>query len=175
MARRSGTTAGRARATLEASRRLGALPATNGALANGSLSGPQVEGIADAASADPSAEARLLASAARHDLRELREDCANTKARAEDAAERAARLHRQRCRRTWRGLDGSWKLSLRNTPEAGAEIEAALAPLREARFHQARLADKPEPTEAYAADALSELVRLATAAQAGERVESVRR
>lgn len=145
MARRSGTTAGRARATLEASRRLGALPATNGALANGSLSGPQVEGIADAASADPSAEARLLASAARHDLRELREDCANTKARAEDAAERAARLHRQRCRRTWRGLDGSWNLSLRNTPEAGAEIEAALAPLREARFHQARLADKPEP------------------------------
>ncbi len=52
----------------------------------------------------------------------------------EDPDERGARLHCQRSLRTWKGSDGSWNLSLRNTPEAGAEIEAALAPLHEAIF-----------------------------------------
>ncbi len=168
MARQSGITTGRARSVLEASRRLASLPGTDEALAKGELLFPQAEAITDAATADPSSEPRLLGTAKRRGLRELREDCARTKARAEDAAERAARLHRQRCLRTWKASDGSWNLSLRNTPEAGADIEAALAPLRDQIFNTARLAGRSEPTEAYAADALSELVRLGATTQQSE-------
>ncbi len=82
MARRSGITTGRAQAALEASRRLAELGETDQALAKGTLSGPQAEAITDAATSDPSSESRLLGTAKRRGLRELREDCARTKARA---------------------------------------------------------------------------------------------
>ncbi len=74
---------------------------------------------------------------------------------------------RQRGLPTWTGADGSWNLGLHTTPEAGAELHAALAPRREALFQAARLQGRSEPVEAYAADALHELVRLAVGASAG--------
>jgi hypothetical protein len=40
-------------------------------------------------------------------VRDLRDECARTKARVEDPDERGARLHRQRSLRTWKGSDGS--------------------------------------------------------------------
>lgn len=46
---------------------------------------------------------------------------------------------RQRGLPTWTGADGSWNLGLHTTPEAGAELHAALAPRREALFQAARL------------------------------------
>ena len=148
-----GTTTGRARAALETSKRLAALPAADQAVAKGELSEQQAAAIAEAATADPSAEQRLVELAKRRDLRKLREECARTQARAEDEAKRAERLHRQRSLRTWTAADGSWNLSAKNSPEVGALVEAVLAPLKEAVFQAARLAGEHESNEAYAADA----------------------
>jgi hypothetical protein len=52
----------------------------------------------------------------------------------------------------------------KNTPEVGAQIEAALAPLKEAIFQTARLEGRHESGEAYAADALAEMARRSVAA-----------
>ncbi len=54
---------------------------------------------------------------------------------------------------------------MRNTPEVGAELEAALAPLRESLFHLARRAGRHESAEDYGADAMVELVRRAVGAE----------
>jgi len=163
----AGTTTGRARAALETSKRLAKLPAADEALAKGELSDQEAAAIAAGATADPSQEARLVELAKRRDLRRLREESARIQARAEDEAKRAERLHRQRSLRTWTGADGSWNMRVCNTPEAGAEIEAVLAPLREAIFNAARLAGNHESGDAYAADALTEMARRAAAAEDG--------
>jgi hypothetical protein len=160
----SGTTTGRARAALEASKALAALPEADAAVAKGELSDQQAQAITEAATADPSAEGRLLELAKRRDLRRLRDECARVRARAEDEAKRSERLTRQRCLRTWVGADGSWNLMSKNTPEVGAQIEAALAPLKEAIFGAARIEGRHEPGEAYAADALAEMARRSVAA-----------
>jgi len=57
-----------------------------------------------------------LELAKRRDLRRLREEAARVQARAEDEAEQAERLHRQRSLRTWTGADGSWNLMAKHTP-----------------------------------------------------------
>jgi hypothetical protein len=167
LAQLSGTTTGRARGALETSKALAGLPRADAAVAAGELSDQQASAIASAAGADPSAEDRLVALAKRRDLRRLREECARTSARAEDEAKRHQRLHRQRSLRTWKGPDGSWNLSVRNTPEVGAEFEAALAPLREAIFGAARLRGEHESGEAYGADALAAMVRRSLGAEDG--------
>lgn len=176
----AGTTTGRARSALETSKRLAALPEADEAVAKGELSEQQAAAIAEAATADPSAEQRLVELAKRGDLRKLREECARTRARAEDEAERAERLHRQRSLRTWTAADGSWNLLAKNSPEVGALIEAVLAPLREAIFQAARLGGDHESNEAYGADALAEMARRAAGAEdgvapAGERAENQER
>ncbi|MBW3610761.1 MAG: 13E12 repeat family protein [Actinobacteria bacterium] len=173
MAHQSGTTTGRSRACLEASKALSDLPETDAALAAGELSDQQAAAICGAAGSsgtDPDAEARLLQIARRRELRELREAAARVRASAEDGAERAKRLHDQRSLRTWIGADGSWNLAVRNTPEMGAELEAALAPLRESIFQLARRAGRHQPGEAYGADALVELVRRSVGADDVARV-----
>jgi hypothetical protein len=161
----AGTTTGRTRAALETSKRLAALPAADEAVAKGELSQQEATAAGAGAAADPSQEARLVALAKRRDLRKLQEECARIQARAEDEAKRTERLHRQRSLRTWTGADGSWNLSVKNTPQVGAEFEAVLAPLREAIFQQARLAGKHESNEAYGADALAEMARRAAGAE----------
>ena len=47
---------------------------------------------------------------------------------------------------------------MRNNPEVGAQFMAALAPIRDRLFEQARKEGRREPQEAYAADALVEAV-----------------
>ncbi len=158
MARTSGATTGRARADLETSKQLASLPGTDRAVAEGKLSDPQAVAVADAASADPEAESRLLGTAERAGLRDLRDECGRTKARTEDEQTRATRLHRQRSMRTWKGADGSWNLQMANTPEVGAQIEAVLAPVRDRIFHDARIEGRHEANEPYAADALTEVI-----------------
>jgi hypothetical protein len=107
----------------------------------------------------------LVELAKRRDLRKLREECARVQARAEDDAQRAERLYRQRSLRTWTGADGSWNLIAKHTPEAGAQVEAALATLREAVFQSARRAGNHESGEAYGADALVEMARRSAATE----------
>ena len=82
-------------------------------------------------------------------LKELKDACQRAKARVEDDQARAKRLHDTRAARTWKGMDGSWNLHVRNCPEIGARIEAVLRAETEQIFTQARREGRREPLEAY--------------------------
>ena len=159
LARHTGGTVGQAADAIATARRLEHLPTLDAAARSGELSVAQTAAIAEAATADPSAEARLVATARGASLAELRAECARTKAAAcPDLEARRRRINDRRSLRDWTDADGAWHLHLRHNPEVGAQLMAALAPRRDRRFEQARAAGRREPLEAYAADALVEAV-----------------
>lgn len=173
LARATGTSVTRAGEVLDTARRIQALPALAAAARAGSLSGAQVAAVADAASLDASAEARLLELAGRSSLAELREECGRTKAAARpDPEQRRRAIHAGRYLRSWTDAEGAWHLGMRDNPEVGAEIVAALVPIRDRLFAEARRKGRRESSEAYAADALAELARQATSA--GEATSEAR-
>jgi hypothetical protein len=136
------------------------LPAVDAAARAGALSPQQTAAVADAAAVDASAADRLLEKAATSSLGELREECARVKAAAlPDAEARRAKIHAERFLRTWSDAEGGWNLRMRDNPEVGAQIMAALLAIRDRLFRAARKEGRPEPSEAYAADALAELAR----------------
>ncbi|MDP8991861.1 MAG: HNH endonuclease [Actinomycetota bacterium] len=168
LAAKAGAAAGAARAELEASKRLVSLPATETALRAGALSGPQVQAITDGASANRGAESRLLQQAGRASLAELRTECARARAAADaDPDESYRRIRRARRLRRYCDAEGAWNLHARGPVDAGAQLEAALEPLVEERFRQARAAGEREDREAYAFDALVELARRARRGSSG--------
>src|SRR5204862_6707648 len=96
-ARTPGSSVGAAGDAIAAARRLEGLPAASAAARRGELSTAQLAAIAEAASADPSAEGRLVEAAGRPSLRELKDDCARTTAAASsDAEARRRRIHDER-------------------------------------------------------------------------------
>src|SRR4051812_28468689 len=76
VAKRTGTTAAKARSRIETGARLRTTKKTRAAATGGQLSPEQTEAIADAVAADPAAEEELLKSAKKKSLGELRDDCA---------------------------------------------------------------------------------------------------
>ena len=160
LARTTGTSVSHATEALETARQLETLPAVGAAARAGSLSASQVAAVADAAGVDPSAEARLVEKARSASLAELREECLRTKAAARpDAEARRRAIHDQRFLRTHTDAEGAWNLRMRDNPEVGAEILAAIAPIRDRLFRAARAEGRHEASEAYGADALAELAR----------------
>jgi len=160
LARRTGTSVGQAAQALETGKRLSALPETAAAARRGELSPHQTSAIADAASADPSAEASLLDQARRASLQELKDQCARTRAAAlPDPEARRRRIHERRHLRTYNDAEGAWNLHMRDNPEVGAGVMAALAPIRDALFARARAEGRQEPLAAYAAAARAALAR----------------
>ena len=159
LARQTGSTVGQAAGAIATAKRLGNLPILDAAARSGELSAAQTAAIADAATADPSAEARLVATAKHGSLAELRVECARTKAAAcPDLEARRRQIHDRRSLRDWTDGEGTWHLHMRDNPEVGAQLTAALAPLRDRLFERARADRRREPLEAYAADALVEAV-----------------
>ena len=149
---------GQAGEVLDTARRLGSLPAVAAAARAGELSAPQASAVAAAATADPSAERRLLDKAQRSSLAELREECARTRAAAEpDAEARRRAIHAGRFLRTYTDSEGAWNLRMRDNPEVGAGIMAGVDAIRHRLFRAARVEGRREGAEAYAADALAEL------------------
>jgi hypothetical protein len=172
LAAASGTSLARARETLDTGRRLGELPATAEALRRGDLSMEQACLVASAAADDPDAETRLLETARSGSVGELRDECARVKANACDREVRRRRIHEQRHLRSWVDGDGAGHLHLRDNPERVAEMMAGLAPVRDHLFEQARSQGRREPLDAYAADALHEVIRRRTATpKAGGRTK----
>ncbi|MBA2625679.1 MAG: DUF222 domain-containing protein, partial [Acidimicrobiia bacterium] len=152
-----GRSTGSAKAALATSKRLESLSETTEALKSGTLSAEQAEAVAEAASADP--EAGLLRAANVDSLPELREVCRRTKAAADvDREVTYRRLRAARCLRRSTDAEGAYHLHLATTADDGARIDAALAPVFERHLAEARSAGRREPMEAYAADALVELV-----------------
>jgi hypothetical protein len=155
LARLSGTTAGAAHAELTTSQRLVSLPGTEQAVRQGELSPAQAASIADAAALDPTLEDRLLRTAARRTVRELRHECARAKAAADpDADARYERIRRERSLRTFTDHEGAWNLHARGPADAGARVMSALQPLLDAVFAGARAEGRRESSDAYAFDAL---------------------
>ncbi len=177
LARTTGTSVGQASEALLTGRRLATLPAASAAARAGRLSAPQAAAVADAAAVDPAAEERLVESAQRCSLPELREECARTKAAAQpDPEARRREIHAGRFLRSYTDAEGAWNLRGRDNPEVGAEIMAAIDAIRDRLFRTARGEGRREPSEAYAADALLELARGgggARAARAGSRAKVI--
>jgi Domain of unknown function (DUF222) len=160
LARKSGTSLGAARSSLETSKRVRDLPHTRSAMRRGELSRSQADEIAGAAAAKPDAERSLLTTAAGSSLAELRERCARTRAAADsdrDATDR--RIHTDRRVRRWTDAEGAWNLSARGTADDGSRLNAVLNPIIDELFNAARRGGRREAREAYAFDALIELAR----------------
>lgn len=155
----AGTTVGAARRLLETAAQLDALPATDAANRAGELSPEQLRAVTGAASVAPHREGHLLDTAARTDLRSLREEAERVAATADPEALEAAyaKAKAERHVRMWtEGYVGHIKLE--TTLDAYAAIKAVLDDQTRRVFRRARREGRREPFEAYAADAFAELV-----------------
>lgn len=161
LAQKTKTSVGEAISVLETARYLPALPATQEALREGTLSVAQVREIASAATADPSAEDELIDAAQYLTLKGLQHRARVVKAAApaHDDARRAASVHKSRSLRHWLDPEGVFHLHARVTPDAGAEVLAAVRARAAFVVDEAVQANVPaESREAYEADALVALV-----------------
>src|SRR3954453_18079932 len=155
LAHAPGSSVGKAKSELEAGKRLEALPATAQALSDGTLSADKAAAVADAATADPSAEGRLLDHAQRRSLGELKDECARVKAAADpDPDETHRRGHAERTARTFSTGVGSARLVWDDTTERIAEAWAVVTGYANTEFDLARLEERHESEAAYAADGL---------------------
>ena len=168
LARKAGTTVGRARQALETAGHLGGLPSVEAAARRGELSAAQVAPIADAASKAPASQARLLAAAQDVSLGELLDACARTKAAAlpDDEARQAA-IYASRFLRRRRCADGAGELCYRSTLEEVAEIFAIAQGFADRRFRAARAEGRHQPGEAYLADGLLDAARASQTGSSG--------
>jgi hypothetical protein len=157
VADRCGLSAGEVRRTLDVEDKLASLPATRAALREGQISKKAGQCIADAASINPGAERELLAKAS-EGLPRLREACVKARAAAEDPDERADAQRKGRRVRQWTddlGMGaGEWHI---RPEDAGAFKEVLKHETNRLFLEHARAQDH-EPLEAYAADALVNLV-----------------
>jgi hypothetical protein len=148
LARRTGTHVGDAARALGTGKALKDLADTQAAAKRGELSAEQAAAIADAVSADPSSEAKLLDKARRACLKELKDECARTKAAAcPDPEAKRRRIHQGRYLRSYTDSEGAFNLHFKNNPEVGAEVMAALEPIRDRLFRKARSEGRREPLE----------------------------
>ncbi len=133
VSRTLGTSVKNARDLLETAEALQSLPATEAAARRGELSGDQAQAVTKGASADPTAEGRLLDTARRGSLGELKDEARRVRfAAAPDPEARRRRIYEQRSLRTYADDEGAFHLHLTHTAETGAKIKGALDPLIEA-------------------------------------------
>jgi hypothetical protein len=170
MASVTGTTVGRAKATIKTAEQLGALPVTGAALRSGMLSDVQVDAITTAAAANPRAERSLLRSAATDGVRGLKNACSRAEAAAStDQDERYETARVRRFLRHRRISDVEGLLEMRGPIDLTARAMAALEPIEAELFDQARarLAEegceesREEGREAPEARAFDAMVQLA--------------
>jgi hypothetical protein len=126
-----GVSAGQARRTLETGQRVAQLPSTEEALRQGTLSGPKVAEIAQAASVDPAAESTLLSGSDAEPLHVVKERCQRVRATSakKDPLATLARIHAQRTFTSWTDAEGAFCFQGRDTAERGARLLARLDPV----------------------------------------------
>src|SRR4051812_10702611 len=165
LAHASGIGVGKAKQQLDTAERLRAPPATAEAQRQGKLSPDKAAAVADAATADPSAERRLLDHAERRSLGELKEECDRVKATADpdpDATHR--RIHNERsCRRRHTSEFGG-EIIYHSTLEELNEMWAVVTGYANEQFDLARVEGRHEPEEVYAADGMLAMARTAAGA-----------
>jgi hypothetical protein len=159
MARTTGTSKHDAQRNIDTGRRLGSLPDTETALREGRLSSKQADAIADAASADPTAEQELIRAAGRSPLKELKQKCREIRAKADpDPEATARRIQDRRSYRTWTEPDGTAHLHLSGPGPTIARIDAAVRHRADRIFREAHRAGRRERSDAYSVDAMEQLV-----------------
>jgi hypothetical protein len=167
--RQLGVSNGEAASLLQLAGQLDELTATRQAFENGDISRDQAAEIARTAAVKPGTEADLVAVARHESLGELKRRGRKLRANGEDGEEKLRRLQRQRSLRTWIDDDGAGNGRWRLPPAEHAELLAALDPVRDRIFRDARRTGRREPHEAYDADALIELARDAAAYAQADR------
>ena len=162
LAARQGTSPGRARAELETSQRLSALPDTTDEVRSGELSAEQAGAVADGATANPSAEPDLLDTARRDSLRHTRQEAARRKAEVESELTKRQREKKAQAERTasWGVKNGRAWLYAEGPLGSGAELQQALQNRVGELFAERRTlpASEREGRDQYAYDALLDLV-----------------
>jgi hypothetical protein len=172
LAAETGVAVGQAVGTMETARRLEHLPRTTEAFACGELSETKVKEVSIAAAACPGAETELVNAARTDTVKQLQVRCSTVVATAGDEVERYRRIRAKRNLRHWTDTDGAFRMALSTTPDAGADLLAAMEPHRRRIAEQARKARRTESSQAYAADALVALAREGTGSS-GPRITSV--
>jgi hypothetical protein len=161
LAKAVGSDTSNARRVITTTKRLEQLPETAAAVREGRLSARQAELIADAATRNPEAEATLL-KAAREGLTPLKDACVLARARVEDPDARAARQHAGRRLRMWTANDGMVEGHFKVTPEVGGRFRAVIDAGTHRIFRIRRASGPHESHDAYAADALADLLPRST-------------
>jgi hypothetical protein len=144
------------RQILETARKLEAMPTTLAAVRDGALSVKQAAMVADAVERNPGAEVTLLRTIDQGTAK-LREACVKARAEVEDSAARATRQHAARELCIWTDDDGMVAGRFRLPPEIGGRIKAAIETRTQQIFRE-RKSGEHESLDAYAADALTDLV-----------------
>jgi hypothetical protein len=161
LAAKTGRSVGEAMRLLETAEVAEHAPATMEALKNGELSIPKARAVGKAEAADPDAGAELVERAASEgvSVREIETDSARIvhAASGETETERAERIRRNRSFRVGSNGDGSsWFHGIGPTSDI-ARLEAALKPILDDIFQDARQDGRREPVDAYTFDALMTL------------------
>jgi hypothetical protein len=158
LAAKTGVSVGEAMRLLETAQVAEAAPATMEALKNGDLSIPKARAVGKAEAADPDAGAELVerASSEAVSVREIETDAARIvhAASGDTETERAERIRRNRSFRVGSNGDGSsWFHGIGPTTDI-ARLEAAIRPILDDIFQDARQDGRREPVDAYTYDAL---------------------
>ncbi|CAN5890192.1 HNH endonuclease signature motif containing protein [soil metagenome] len=159
MAAASGTTVSHQCRMLDVAELLPKLPETDKAFRCGALTEDKVIDLVSAAALDPDSEEGLLVMAEAAALEEFRAGCARVRHAASSEAERHQRAYDRRYLRHWIDIEGNHRFSASMTPEAGAEILAALEPhrVKVAARNSRRGYKGKAPAGAVLADALLEM------------------
>jgi hypothetical protein len=161
LAAKTGLSVGEAMRLLETAEVAEHAPATMEALKNGELSIPKARAVGKAEAADPDAGAELVERAASEGVtvKEIETDSARIvhAASGETETQRAERIRRNRSFRVGSNGDGSsWFHGIGPTSDI-ARLEAALKPILDDIFQDARQDGRREPVDAYTFDALMTL------------------
>ena len=162
LAATTGKSVGEAMRLLETAELAEKAPATMDALRNGALSIPKANAAGKAEATDPEHGAALVRQAVENEalsVKEIEQDAARivNAASRDTEAEKAEKIHRNRRYSTGSNGDGSsWTHIYGPTAEL-ARLDAAMKPLLNDIFIDAREQGRREPHEAYAFDALMAL------------------
>ena len=159
MARTSGTSVGATKTAVETGKRLEQLPATASAVKAGALSLSQAAAVAEAAAADPRAEAKLLEAAAGESLKNLQDKSRRVVLDSRGTLEeRYARQRKLREFTSWIDDEGMTAGRFRLTPEVGAAVINKIRSEADRFYRRAYKEGRREMPQSYAADAFAALV-----------------
>jgi hypothetical protein len=173
LARQTRTSVGQAKSAIDTGKRLSEHPDVEQAAVAGKLSFEQAAMVADAANSDPGSTRRLIAKAQNASFADLRDEVARTKADAvTDPEAHRRKIHDQRALREWISTDGVWQMRASGNKEDGAEIMAAIRPVADRLFDEARRQVRRESTDAYNFDALLQIAKDRTSSNDRKRPQA---